>query len=216
MTSIGRLLNLPPIPEIPEQLRGGSFVVVEAAILGDATAAEQLIRPLVALGPAMNTFATVPAVALGELHMDPIDPVPAIVSGRLLRSFPDAAVEAFLRVAGPGSGSQLLSVEVRHLGGALAAPARGHGALGSLDGEFAALCVSLAMSPEMGAAAVERSAAVLAALEPWSGPLYMNFSEEQVQPDRLFSPETVARLMRVKATYDPGDVIRANHQIPVG
>ena len=35
MTTVGRLLMLPPIPEIPEPLRGRKFVVVEAIHLGD-------------------------------------------------------------------------------------------------------------------------------------------------------------------------------------
>ena len=30
MTSVGRILQLPPLPEIPEPVRGKSFVVVEA------------------------------------------------------------------------------------------------------------------------------------------------------------------------------------------
>ena len=33
VTSVGRILQLPPIPEIPEPLRGQSLVVVEAAYL---------------------------------------------------------------------------------------------------------------------------------------------------------------------------------------
>jgi hypothetical protein len=32
----GHLLRLPPLPELPEPLRGRAFVVVEAAYLGDA------------------------------------------------------------------------------------------------------------------------------------------------------------------------------------
>jgi FAD/FMN-containing dehydrogenase len=35
MTSIGRLLNVPPLEEIPEPVRGRSFVMVEAAWIGD-------------------------------------------------------------------------------------------------------------------------------------------------------------------------------------
>ena len=36
MTSVGRILQFPPIPEIPEPVRGQSFVVVEAIWSGDA------------------------------------------------------------------------------------------------------------------------------------------------------------------------------------
>lgn len=36
MTSIARILRLPPLPDIPEHLRGQDFALVEAAYLGDA------------------------------------------------------------------------------------------------------------------------------------------------------------------------------------
>ena len=34
VTSVGRLLQFPPLPQIPEPLRGKSFALVEAAFLG--------------------------------------------------------------------------------------------------------------------------------------------------------------------------------------
>ena len=60
MTSIGRLLQLPPIPEMPPALRGRQVVVVEAAYLGDEAAGRELLRPLLDLRPEIDTFATVP------------------------------------------------------------------------------------------------------------------------------------------------------------
>ena len=45
ITSIGHLLRLPPLPEIPEPLRGRAFVMVEAAYLGDADTGAELTRP---------------------------------------------------------------------------------------------------------------------------------------------------------------------------
>ena len=36
LTTLGRLLNLPPIPQIPEPVRGKSFVVVEVIHAGEA------------------------------------------------------------------------------------------------------------------------------------------------------------------------------------
>jgi len=35
ITSVGRLLNIPPLPDVPEPLRGRSVVVVEAIYIGD-------------------------------------------------------------------------------------------------------------------------------------------------------------------------------------
>lgn len=76
--------------------------------------------------------------------------------------------------------------------------------------------MSLVLNPEM-AADVERYAAVVrSALAPWdAGHTYFNFAERSVDLADLFSPDTCARLGRVKAQYDPGDLIRSTHPIPV-
>ena len=63
-----------------------------------------------------------PSAAAAHLHGDPEEPVPAIADGVLPEDLDDDAMDAFLRVAAPGSPP--LAAELRHLGGALAqAPA---------------------------------------------------------------------------------------------
>ncbi len=215
VTSVGRLLNLPPIPEIPEGLRGRSFVLVEAACLTTEPLGIELMRPLRALGPEIDTFAMMSPVGLGALHMDPVEPSPAFVDGMLLADLPPAAVDALVEVAGSGSGSPLLSVELRHLGGALADDSPEHGALASLDAGFAEATVSLTLNPAM-AAAVERHADIVrSALEPFGARRnYFNFAERSADVRDLFPPATCERLSAVKAKYDPGDLILSTHPIP--
>jgi hypothetical protein len=214
VTSVGRLLNLPPVAEIPERLRGRSFVLVEAACLVAEGEGIELLRPLRELGPEIDTFAMLPPTELGALHMDPVDPVPAHIDGWLLGDLPPAAIDALVEAAGPGSGSPLLSVELRHLGGALADPAPEHGALASLDAGFATATISMAMNENE--AALERHAAIVrSALAPWEAERnYPNFAERSFNVSDLFSPTTCERLGRVKAQYDPGNLIRSTHPIP--
>ena len=45
LTTLGRFVNLPPIPQIPEQIRAKSFVLVEAYHLGDPAQADELLGP---------------------------------------------------------------------------------------------------------------------------------------------------------------------------
>jgi hypothetical protein len=214
VTSVGRLLNLPPVPEIPEGLRGRSFVVVEAACLVAEDDGIELLRPLRELGPEIDTFAMMSPTELGALHMDPADPTPAYVDGWLLGDLPPAAVDVLVDAAGPGSGSPLLSVELRHLGGALAEPAPEHGALASLEAGFATATIGLVRNENE--AALERHAAIVRfALAPWEAERnYPNFAERSFEVSDLFSPATCERLVRVKAQYDPGDLIRSTHPIP--
>jgi FAD/FMN-containing dehydrogenase len=65
VTSAGRLLQFPPFPEIPEPLRGQSFVVVEAGFIGGEEDGAALLQPLRELDPVMDTFAMIPAETFG-------------------------------------------------------------------------------------------------------------------------------------------------------
>jgi hypothetical protein len=214
LSSVGRLLRFPPLPEIPEPLRGGSFVVVEAAHLGGEVEAAELLAPLRALRPQLDTLATIPMPALQAIHMDPDGPTPAVGDGRILAELPAAAIDALLAVAGPASGSSLVSVELRHLGGALAHAASHHGALASLDGAF--LTFALGIAPDAAAVAVvdAQVQAVQRALAPWSAARgYANFSESYGDAGRLFAPDTHGRLRTIKAQVDPEDLFQASHRV---
>ena len=50
MTSVGRLMNFPPIPEVPEPFRGKSFAMLEVIYCGDPSDGEELVAPLRKLG----------------------------------------------------------------------------------------------------------------------------------------------------------------------
>jgi hypothetical protein len=212
VTSIGRILNLPPIPEIPEPLRGRSIAVVEATFLTGEDEAAELLAPLRALGPEIDTFATMPASQLYHLHMDPEQPVPAWGDGMMLAELTEEAVDAFIAASARPA---LLSVELRQLGGALAVAAPGNGALARFDAEFLVFAVGMTMSPELGEAVHEGVVAVQKALAPWSAATtYLNFAERKADPREFYSPATLRRLREVKAQVDPGELFRANHPIP--
>ena len=46
VTSVGRMLQFPPLPVVPEPLRGQSFAVLELVFLGDKAAGDELTEPL--------------------------------------------------------------------------------------------------------------------------------------------------------------------------
>jgi FAD/FMN-containing dehydrogenase len=214
LMSIGRFLQFPPIPALPEPLRGKSFVVVEATYIGDEESGAELLRPLRELGPVMDTFATIPVENLRELHMDPPGPVPGHGDGMLLNDLPQYAIDQLVAVAGGESGSPLISVDVRHLGGALARNAPGHGALATIDADFALYAVGAAPTPELGAAVRAHLERVLAALSQWdAGRDYLNFTDRRERGERLFGPVTYRRLQAVKARVDPDDLFRSNHPV---
>jgi len=216
VTSVGRLLNMPARPEVPAGLRGRSFLVVEAACLATQAEGIELLRPLRERGPEIDTFTMMPPTMLGSLHMDPVDPTPASIDGWLLADLPPAAIDALVEAAGPESGSPLLSVELRHLGGALLDASPEHGALASLDARFATAAISVVPTADMAAAVERHSALVRAALGPWEAERnYPNFAERSFDVSDFYSRSTCERLGRVKAQYDPRDLIRSTHPIPM-
>jgi hypothetical protein len=214
VTSVGRILQFPPIPDLPAPIRGRSFVVVEAAFVTDWFAASTILRPLRELHPAMDTFRTIPVQDLRYLHMDPEQPVSGHGDGTLLRDFDAAAVDALVNVAGIHARSPLLSVEVRHLGGALAVDPPGSGALARIDAEFAMFALGATPTPESQTAVERHVAAVKRALEPWdAGRAYMNFTQSKADGHALWGADAHARLRRVKAKWDAFDLFRADHPV---
>jgi FAD/FMN-containing dehydrogenase len=215
MSTWARIMQIPPLPDIPEPVRGRQLVVIEAAYLGSEDSAGELLAPLRALAPELDTFAAVPPAALGHLHMDPEEPVPFAVSGQLLDELPASAIDNIVDAAGPDSGSPLLSLELRLLGGALTEAPRDAGALGGLDQAFLTLGVGMLMDPSMAPAINGHLDRVSNALEPWdSGVIYGNFVDVPIDTRLCYPPDTFERLQQVKAHYDPHDLFRANHSIP--
>jgi FAD/FMN-containing dehydrogenase len=214
MTSVARILQFPPFPEIPEPLRGNSFVLVEAFFLGSAEDGDALLAPLRELGPAIDTVEMVPPVALSEMHMDPPDPVPYFGEHAALGELPAVAIDDFVAVAGPNSGSTLVSAEIRHTGGALGRGGDAHGALDRLPGTYLGFWLGMVTDEESARRTHHETARVSEALAPYRAGSYLNFEEDDVDPATLWRPETYAKLRAVRAAVDPHGLFRANHSIP--
>jgi FAD/FMN-containing dehydrogenase len=214
MMTWAKLLQFPDTPDVPEPVRGGSFTVIFGAFLGGEADGAALLRPVRDLGPAMDSFARVAPEALGDLAMDPPDPLPFVSTTALLSDLPRIGVDGLVAVAGPGSGSPLAMVELRHMGGALARRSPGAGARATLPGSIAML--SLGVVEDDAAAATARTYldAVDQAVAPYRAGDYPNFVMEPTDASGFFDGETWARLREVKALYDPSDLFKGNHHIP--
>src|SRR3954453_23633839 len=210
MTTVGRILQVPPLPDIPEASRGRQLAVVEAIYLGDEAEGAELLRPLTDLGPEISTLATIPGAGLQMLHMDPPEPVPGASDYAMLDDLPADALDTLIELAGPGSNSPLLSVELRQLGGAIAESRPEHGARGTFPGRFILFGVGIVVQPELKPVIEAHAARIVAALaEHRSASGYLNFQESPVDAAEHFDDETYGRLRAVKAGYDPGDLFRS-------
>ncbi len=214
VTTSLRFMRFPPMPELPDFLRGRRLVIVDGAVLGDDALGQELIAPLRDLHPEMDTFARTPAPALARLHMDPEGPTPSVGGSVLLADLDAATVGTFLDAAGPQSPTTLLVSELRQLGGALGRPAPDGGALDRIDAGYVAFFVGIAASPELAAAGVADTDRVLAALAPHAtGGTFLNLAERVVDPATGYPDRTWRRLRSVRAQHDPGRVFLANHPV---
>jgi FAD/FMN-containing dehydrogenase len=214
LTSIGRLLRMPPIDEVPEPMRGRAYVLVEAAYIGDALSGAALMRPLRELGPELDTLTTIQAPALQQLHMDPESPVPGAGDGAFLAALPANAIDTALAAVGPGVQTPLQSVEIRHLGGALAREALGAGAQPKIDAQYVIFAAGIAPTPDLAEAARRAARALRDILAPWhAGYDYYNFVETPAEAEVVLPPASYQRLREIKATYDPDEAIISAHPV---
>ena len=215
VTTSLRLFRLPPLPELPDLLRGRELVVVDGAVLGSDEEAEAVLAPLRALAPEVDTFGRVPAEALVRVHMDPEGPTPATSGTLTLAELPGEAVARMLDLVGPGRTSPLLMAELRQLGGALGRPHPDAGVLTHLEGAYVLFAGGIAATPETGAAVHAAAAELVAAMTPWgSDRTYLNFEEEPTDVSRGYAPEAWEVLQGVRSAVDPDGRFVGNHPVP--
>jgi hypothetical protein len=214
ISSSARMIQFPPLPQIPEPVRGKKLVMIDGVWDGDRNEADDVLRPLRELGPEMDSWAVIPATGLVEVHGDPPEPVPSLTDHRLIREVPAEMVEAWVEVAGPGSGSPLLFSELRHWGGAIARAPEGAGVVGSFAEPYSLFIVGMAPEPGIAEAGRAHAARICEALAPWAADRrFVNFTEQVVDPDVVYGAEATARLAEVRRRADPGGVLQAVHPV---
>jgi FAD/FMN-containing dehydrogenase len=217
LMSWASVMHFPPIPDVPAFARGRSFAVVMAAFLGDEAEGRSLLRPLRELGPVRDSFAMVPPVVLGDLAMDPYDPLPFHLTHAMLDRLPGETIDELMAKIGPGSGRgpTVSLLQLRHMGGALEREAPGAGARATLPGEVCLLALGAVFDEPSDAAVRAALADIDAAVAPHRAREYANFVETPADAGRFFAPDVWTRLRAVKAAYDPADLFAGNHHIPL-
>ncbi len=215
VSSVVRFLRPPPLPDVPEPLRGRALLTIGVACIGNQEHGEATVAPLRALGePIMDMVGWIPTAGLSRIHMDPEQPTPGIGHHALLGELPDEAIEAFAGAAGPEAGSSLLLAELRQLGGAFGREAENGGALCKLEGAFLMNGIGVPMGPATPAGINADLDRLYDAMGPWRHEgQYFNFAERACDVDAILPPEVCARLREVKRRWDSDGLLRANHML---
>ncbi|HEV7213387.1 MAG TPA: FAD-binding oxidoreductase [Blastococcus sp.] len=216
-TSIA-VLRIPPLEELPPQLRGQTVVHLRFAYAGaDPDEAERLLAPMKAAGTILLGFVgPMRTDETDGIHMDPVDPLPAWEKGMLLTDLTEEAVDAFLAAAGPQLDVPLIIAEIRLMGGALGRPATVPNAVPGRSAAYSVYAIGPGV-PELAQVVPVVVRGVLGALAPWKAPeMMINFLGDVSGPDEVaaaYPPASLERLRAVKRTVDPDGVFSFGHAI---
>ena len=207
------IFQLPPLPEIPPPLAGRMTLGIRFLWTGEPAEGARLLDQIREVAPVILDDANLrPYTEIDHVHADPVDPMPVVDPAILIDGFPAEAAERLLQVAGPGSGSPQVIVEVRHLGGAYAREGAYPSAFDHRAAKFSVLTVAVAADEAMAAGGLAHANEVFAALADWdTGSVWPNFGipHDAVSARRCYGEQTLARLREVVDRYDPRSVLQA-------
>lgn len=211
------LMSFPPAEELPEPLRGRSVVMLRFAHNGSEAEGAELLAPMLEAGEVvLSGVGALPYTQADAIHQDPTEPMPVWEKGALLTELTAETVEALLAVAGPGSGSPLTMVELRLMGGALAAEPAVPNAVAGREGAYSVLALGV-LAPGLEDAVPAAGLAVHDALTPWRAETtLLNWLGSSATPEevaRVWRPEVHQRLVDIKLSVDPADVFRTGHRL---
>ncbi len=207
--------QFPPMPEIPEEIRGKAFASVAVAHLGSAEEAEEQLAPLRAVdGIVMDLMGPVRMADLGGIADEPVDPMPSMEHSVLLDDLSDQLIDRLSCVAGENSGSPLAVLQVRHLGGAFRRHDDAHGVCDTLEQPYLLFALGVPAVPELAAAIATTFDRLDVATEGHTnGRTVPNFLGSDGDLDRAWYPATRTRLAQVKSLVDPHHTIRSNRPV---
>jgi FAD/FMN-containing dehydrogenase len=218
VTSDAAFWAFPALPEIPEEMHGVRFVVVQARYAGPADEGEKVLRPLRELGtPLLDASRVDPYLAL-QSAFDAFVP-----SGRryywkglYLNGLDDAAIDLITEhsLAKPSSDTLVM---LRQLGGAMGRVPAEATAFGDRSAPFHLSIDSTWDAPEGDAGNISWTRAFWSDAQRFSsGQVYFNFAgllEEGEAAVRSSFGRNYERLVDVKTAYDPDNVFRLNPNI---
>lgn len=215
LTLWAHVMHFPPIPDVPEPLRGRSFVNVAATYLGSEQMANILLWSLRDAAPVeMDLMQVITPGSLDAVAAEPTQPMPSIEHSMLLTGLDDEAIDALCAAVSDPRTCPLMVVQIRGLGGAFADDSTAGGAVRPVTEPFQVFAVGVPAVPEVAEAIPHAFSALDAALGRLaSGHRMPNFVGEGQDDATGYDAERLARLQAIKRERDPQGVIRSNKPV---
>lgn len=217
LTSSITIFKFPAAPIVPEHLRGKVSIILRAVYAGDTAQGARWLQPWLDWHtPQQNTFAEIPYSDIGIVSSDPTDPAAVSGSNELFDSLSDDAIDVIVRFA-THPDSPLVINEIRHAGGAIRRAAPNANSIGIRGAEFYLQMGGRTPTTEFYRRMQAYFREYRAALQPYTnGGAYLNFHSNPTAPSRgkdPYTPEDYARLLALKAQYDPANAFRHSFQL---
>jgi FAD/FMN-containing dehydrogenase len=222
MTSSVVLMNVPPLPAIPEFLRGKSVIFLRGCYCGDLEHGQALVDSWRQWRePMIDMFGPMPFANAAQISSDPEEPLPSTFGGAWLRELSDTAIEALVSFMRPSGGPPpIVLTEIRHAGGAVSRVNPADAAYGNRQEELLMFYTGMTPTPEAQKGFAGYTAQMKEAMGPaLSERVYMNFLEGPESAERVrdgFSTTAYRRLAELKARFDPSNRLNRGLQIAPG
>jgi len=218
LSTAGLVWSLPVLDELPEPLRGAPYVGVAGMWAGDPADGERATRGLRELATPLLDMSG-PADYLDfQRSLDPFFPagVRRYWKALYLDGFSDAAIETTVDWSERRPSNDTLII-VRHCGGAISRVGAEQTAFGDRSSQWMLSIDSSWIDPADDATNVDYTRTFWDAALPYSdGKTYFNFPGLLEEGDAAVRASYGAghdRLARIKAAYDPDNLLRLNQNI---
>jgi FAD/FMN-containing dehydrogenase len=218
LSTAGFVWALPVADELPQELRGASYVGVVGMWAGDPDEGERATRALRELATPLLDMSGPADYLEFQRSLDPFFPagVRRYWKALYLDGFSDAAIDTTVEWSNRRPSPDTLVI-VRHCGGAMARVGAEETAFGDRSSEWMLSIDSSWQDPAADGANIAYTRSFWDAALPYSdGKTYFNFPglfEEGDAAVRASYGANHARLARIKAAYDPDNHFRLNQNI---
>jgi hypothetical protein len=214
LTSSVVFMNFRPAPDVPEPMRGQSFLMVRGCWSGDLAEGRRFVDSFRAImPPVIDTWQEMPFAESASISGDPADPAPVVATGGWLTGL-DGAVAAIVAAGTfPAAGPPpVIFTEIRHLGGAISRNATDESVMGHRDQQFLFHAVAITTDHSGRLAATAGQDRLAEALSDHrSGRTHHNFLDGNARRRSTRTstdPAQHDRLAALQARLDPHDLMR--------
>lgn len=220
LTSSIAIMNLPPLPTLPEFLRGQTVVMIHGCYSGPVEQGAVYVQPwLDWMQPMVNSFHPMPFLEVETISNDPRDPSPGYGSGVWLADLSDETIDLIVKYGvSVQSSSPIVKTEIRHAGGAISRVDAQASAYSHRDENLIMQMVSITPTAEAMQKSQQYMDTFKAAMAAHATDrVYLNFLDGQEARDKTpnaYSADNYRRLMALKAKYDPDNLFSHSFNIP--